>query len=314
MTSKNNAQFFPILRSSPCLGDGVCQNQIVRVRLRAVNVAIIFLAVVGLDVIAMAQQVAPLNHRNAIPVQRADEPEDLDDAWQQGAFPRMTRQSMRESLFSGLGGSEAAFQKSRREKIRRELDRVNSICPLTDEQKEKLEMAIDIDIQHLLTKIETVLSKYDSKMTVQQFQQIQVEVQQLVGTIPSSKQENEIWRKVLKSQLTAEQKALLDQDMQLTEQNRLRTEQLKILLSLQRKLGLTKPQREAVSEWLKKERNSSLPFSRILKRLENDKDLSITWTPTQQRVLKTPVSDVLPPNEPFGIAPIELLPQLPRLR
>jgi hypothetical protein len=58
---------------------------------------------------------------------------------------RLTRQSLKESLFSSLGGSEAAFQKMKREGIRREVDRVHKICELTPDQIEKLNDAIELD-------------------------------------------------------------------------------------------------------------------------------------------------------------------------
>ena len=41
-----------------------------------------------------------------------------------GVLPRMNRQQMEEYMYGSLGGSKAAFQKLKRESIRRELDRV----------------------------------------------------------------------------------------------------------------------------------------------------------------------------------------------
>jgi uncharacterized protein YggL (DUF469 family) len=252
---------------------------------------------------AHAQRVmiqGPINIRGQV---NADVEDEDEEAWQQGAFPRMTRQSMRESLFSGLGGSETAFQKTQREKIRREIDRVDSVCALTEEQKEKLDIAIDIEIQRLLAKIEMILGQFDSKMTVQQFQQMQVQVQQLVGTIPSKKAETEIWRRVLNSQLTPAQKQTLASDTEIADRNQLRTNRLKILLSLQRKLGLTKTQREAINTWLEKENRSKLNFSAVFKLLPHAKELSNLWTPAQMKALLTPIQQEI--ELPIPLDPID---------
>ena len=234
--------------------------------------------------------------------------EDVDDEgaviWGQGAFPQMDRQTMRESMFGALGGSEAAFQKLKRESIRRELDRINVICSLTDEQQEKLNKAIEIDIQHVHAKIETALSKFDSKMTVQQFQQIQQEIHAVTGTLNAvSKQDGEVWRKVLRSQLTAEQSARIEEDKQKVEANQTRTQQLKILLRLQRKLGLTGKQRNGLSEWIKEKKQTQFDFATIWKLLASVDDNQIPFTATQRKLLAQPLGPADIANMPTGEFP-----------
>jgi len=234
--------------------------------------------------------------------------EDVDDEgaviWGQGAFPQMDRQTMRESMFGALGGSEAAFQKLKRESIRRELDRINVICSLTDEQQEKLNKAIEIDIQHVHAKIETALSKFESKMTVQQFQQIQQEIHALTGTLNAvSKQDGEVWRKVLRSQLTAEQSTKIEEDKQKVEANQSRTQQLKVLLRLQRKLGLTGKQRTALSDWIKEKRQTQFDFATIWKSLASVDDNLIPFTAAQRKLLAQPLGPVDLTNMPAGEFP-----------
>jgi hypothetical protein len=234
--------------------------------------------------------------------------EDVDDEgaviWGQGAFPQMDRQTMRESMFGALGGSEAAFQKLKRESIRRELDRINVICSLTDEQQEKLNKAIEIDIQHIHAKIETALSKFESKMTVQQFQQIQQEIHALTGTLNAvSKQDGEVWRKVLRSQLTAEQSTKIEEDKQKVEANQSRTQQLKVLLRLQRKLGLTAKQRNALSEWIKEKKQTQFDFATIWKLLASVDDNQIPFTATQRKLLAQPLGPADLATMPMGELP-----------
>lgn len=263
----------------------------------------------AIEVRAQANQIQQLQQRmiqNPQPLQPpfvADE--DVDDEgaviWGQGAFPQMDRQTMRESMFGALGGSEAAFQKLKRESIRRELDRINVICSLTDEQHEKLNKAIEIDIQHVHAKIETALSKFDSKMTVQQFQQIQQEIHAVTGTHNAvSKQDGEVWRKVLRSQLTAEQSTRIEEDKQKVEANHSRTQQLKVLLRLQRKLGLTGKQRNALSEWIKEKKQTQFDFATIWKLLASVDDNQIPFTATQRKSLAQPLGPADLANMPTG--------------
>jgi hypothetical protein len=234
--------------------------------------------------------------------------EDIDDEgaviWGQGAFPQMDRQTMRESMFGALGGSEAAFQKLKRESIQRELDRINAICSLTNAQQEKLNEAIEIDIQHVHAKIETALSKFDSKMTVQQFQQIQQEIHTVTGTHNAiSKQDGEVWRKVLRSQLTAEQSTRIEEDKQKVEANQSRTQQLKVLLRLQRKLGLTAKQRNALSEWIKEKKQTQFDFATIWKLLASVDDNQIPFTATQRKLLAQPLGPADLATMPMGELP-----------
>jgi hypothetical protein len=243
-----------------------------------------------------------------------DQEEDAEDEpWQGGAFPKMTRQNIRESIFGGLGGSEAAFQKSKRDEIRRELDRVNSICPLSEEQKEKLEVAIEIDIQHVMTSIETAISKYDTKMTIQQFQQIQSEVQQILAALKSNKKGTEIWQKVLQNQLTPSQRESLERDRILVEENRLRTQRLKTLLGLQRKLGLTAPQRASVLRWLSRDDHQELDFAAVFQLLAKSDESDFNWTPAQRSTLDTPLQQIMlePPAQRLKIQNIFRAPNVP---
>lgn len=234
----------------------------------------------------------PINQQRRQPPIVADEDVADDEAviWGLGVFGRMDGQTMRESMFVALGGSEAAFEKLKREGIQRELDRINVICSLTDQQLEKLNKAIELDIQHVHAKFETALSNFDSKMTVQQFQQIQQEIYAIAGTLNAdSKQDKDVWRKVLRSQLTIEQTIKIAEDRQKVEANQSRTRQLEILLLLQRKLGLTAAQRKLMSEWIKEKNANRFDFATIWKMLASVDDNAIPFTPTQHKLLAQPL-------------------------
>ena len=217
-------------------------------------IAVMAAAVSLFPSVAVAQRAAKqINVIEFGDVERDDDP-DGEEMWAQGAFPRMNRQMLRESLFGALGGSENAFQKMKRESIRRELDRIEQICGLTEEQKLKIENAIEIDI--------------DSKMTIEQFQRIQQNVYGYANQINSpGGDSNEIWRKVLRSMLTMEQTDKLAQDKVLVEANRHRSRRLQILLQFQRKLGLVETQRASVLQWLNTQEWLDDPFWKWCERL-----------------------------------------------
>ena len=103
--------------------------------LRHTFLAVSLFAVLLIPVASYAQE---------IPLMDIEEEDDLmaEANAIRGALPRMNRQQMEEYMYGSLGGSKAAFQKLKRESIRRELDRVHSICELTEEQWSKLDMEV----------------------------------------------------------------------------------------------------------------------------------------------------------------------------
>ena len=204
-----------------------------------------------------------------------------------GALPRMTRQQMEEYMYGSLGGSKVAFHKLKRESIRRDLDRVNSICVLSENQWSKLNEAIEVDIQHIENRITSLLSGYDGKMTPQLLQEMQQKVWQFASSIQTDKADkNAVWHKVLNSQLTKEQyeKIKLDDAAKLA--NRARTDHLKSLLSLQRKLGLTESQRLKMDEWLKQDGIRGLDVPSLGNKLLESADSHQILRPAQIKALK----------------------------
>ncbi len=235
---------------------------------------------------------------------------DLDDDLQlgvaiPGALPRMNRAQLEEYMYGSLGGSKAAFQKTKRESIRRELDRVNSICSLSQLQLGKLNEAIEVDIQHIETRINSLLSGYDTRMTPQTLQEMQSKVWQFASTVQSEKvDKNLVWHKVLISQLTKEQTEKIKADEERKEANQARTEKLRVLLSLQRKLGLNAQQRVKIDEWLNQNEHRELNFQGVCKALAKstvaaevlraDQIQSLEKTSPNPNVLRLNPNQILP--------------------
>lgn len=221
----------------------------------------------------------------AVGIEEDDEPP--EDAAQRGALPRMTRQQMEEYMYGSLGGSKVAFHKLKRESIRRELDRVNGICVLSEDQWAKLNEAIEVDIQHIENRITSLLSGYDGKMTPQLLQEMQQKVWQFASSIQTDKEDkNAVWHKVLNSQLTIEQNVKIHLDDARRAANRTRTDQLKSLLILQRKLGLTESQRVKIDEWLKQDEIRGLDMPSLCNKLHDTADSHRILRPSQIKALR----------------------------
>jgi len=216
-----------------------------------------------------------------------------------GALPRMNRQQMEEYMYGSLGGSKAAFQKLKRESIRRELDRVHSICELTEEQWSKLNEAIDVDVQHIENRITAILSPYDGKMTPQLLQEMQQKIWQFASSIQSEKVDRKaVWHKVLMSQLTQGQKAKIKEDEVRKLDNLKRTNQLRSLLSLQRKLGLNSVQRVKIGEWVEGLGSRELDFQSLCTELHQSPVAKEILSQKQLFALKV-VSPSVPMNQVF---------------
>jgi hypothetical protein len=245
--------------------------------------------------VAIVQQGVPLN---AKPAEAGDDDldDDLDDAAAQKeglvGFEQMqiNRQSIRDSLFSSLGGSEAAFQKLKRESIRREIDRIDSICDLTEEQLAKLGEAVELDVQHDCTRIESMLAGFDSKMNPMEMQEYYQKIFTFASELNSPKNVNAgVWHKVLKGQLTDEQRAKIVQDETKIAMIKLRAKRLRSVLSLQRKLGLTAKQRSKIDEWMQKADRLDLDFPSLCKAVAISPELSSVFTPVQLKSLESPL-------------------------
>lgn len=228
-----------------------------------------------------------------IPQMDIEDEVEQPDAFGRGALPRMNRQQMEEYMYGSLGGSKAAFQKLKRESIRRELDRVHSICNLTDAQWSKLNEAIEVEVQHIENRITSILSPYDGKMTPQLLQEMQQKVWQFASTVQSDKVDKKaVWHKVLMAQLTKEQSEKIKGDESRKLTNTKRTNQLRSLLSLQRKLGLNSVQRAKIEEWAVELGEGQVDFQNICEALSKSPIAKEILSPKQLAALKEPAPAV----------------------
>ena len=93
--------------------------------------------------------------------------------------------------------------------------------------------------------------------------------------------------------------------------NRTRTDQLKSLLILQRKLGLTESQRVKIDEWLKQDANRGLDIPALCNKLVESADSHHILRPAQIKALME--SPVLLPMQLQGLVPLQAPVQFQRI-
>lgn len=248
--------------------------------------------------------------------------EEANDAFPMpGALPRMSRQQMEEMLYGSLGGSKVAFHKLRRESIRRQLDRVDSVCGFTESQWLKLNEAIEVDIQQIETKIANLMSSFEAKMTPQRLQEMQQKFWQFANQVNNEKEVDGVWRKVLRSQLTKEQTVKVEADKEILAANLMRTERHKVYLMLQRRLGLSASQRREIEAHVESfnatDRIVSDPLARKKTPLEIGQRLMgfVQRSPEVASILspeqRIALSSMKAPLPPLGFSELERIRVLP---
>ncbi|AMV33524.1 hypothetical protein VN12_15460 [Pirellula sp. SH-Sr6A] len=173
---------------------------------------------------------------------------------------KLSRAELEEMLYGLLGGSRQAFRRLRREAIQRSIDRVDQVCKLNDSQKEKIDGSIEIDIARIESTITSLLSEIREDTPPEKKQAIYNNAWQRLRTMQQQDtlDQDALWKKVLHATLTAEQQKQLDEDEKRVEATRERSGKYRLLLLVQRKVGLTTPDRQRLLAFLLDPKHSSI--------------------------------------------------------
>jgi hypothetical protein len=165
---------------------------------------------------------------------------------------KLTRAELEEMLYGLLGGSRQAFRRLRREAIQRSIDRVDQVCQLSDSQKEKIDGSIDIDIARVESKITSLLSEIREDTPPEKKQAIYNSAWQNLRAMQQQDalDHDALWKKVLHSTLTPQQQKQLADDEERVEETRERSNKFRLLLLVQRKVGLTADERQNLLQYL----------------------------------------------------------------
>jgi hypothetical protein len=163
-------------------------------------------------------------------------------------------------LYGSLGGSRQAFRRMRRDTIQRYIDRIDNVCKLSDDQKNKIDQSIEIDIARTESKVASLLSEIQDSTPGAKKNAVYNEAWKSIHTIQreQANDASSLWRKVLNSSLTAEQSAKLEDDQKRIVAREAEAKKFRLILLIQRKLGMHLAQRRALSDFLFRPENDSI--------------------------------------------------------
>ncbi len=229
------------------------------------------------------------------------------DAFGNNIHSKLSRGEMEDMLYGSLGGSRQAFRRMRRDTIQRYIDRIDNVCKLSDDQKNKIDQSIEIDIARTEAKVASLLSEIQDSTPGAKKSAIYNEAWKSIHTIQreQANDASSLWRKVLNSSLTTEQNTKLEDDQKRILAREVESKKLRLLLLVQRKLGMHAERRKALSEFLFRPENDSVltltDMKRVIAKL-SDAERKALMTDAQLSKLDA-MGERLPPipgDDPFG--------------
>lgn len=223
----------------------------------ATAVRIAWLAVLGLGMVVEAtaqdaddspKKIPRAFDRN--PAEPEEEPEVKRDRQPAMNFV-MDEQRWAEQIYSSLGGSEAAFEQLHRRRVRLVLNRIELICGISETKREKVMASAELELQRVKSDIQALVSEAPKNPTQEEYQAFYQRIWSLIQAQQAGPWQNQrqnatpsLWKKVLQTQLTAEDDKQIKQDE--TDRSAFAQEvtRVEVLLQVSRRLGLTRSQRE----------------------------------------------------------------------
>lgn len=253
---------------------------------------VLLLLVSGTTCVAQAQRV------NELP--RKDDPQRimaLNVRLGDTIHARLSRGEMEEMLYGKLGGSRQAFRRLHRESIQRYIDRVDKVCGLDDLQKKKIDASIDIDIARTESMVASLLSELQETTAPARKKDIYDEAWASIHDHQAKQSllDDSIWCKVLQSILTNDQLTKLEQDQHRIDRRTTDSKKHRMLLGMQRRLGLNASQRKWLSDLVfRTDQPELITMDRLRSILLETPRSEIPLTDSQFQKLKT-VTENIPP-------------------
>lgn len=220
-----------------------------------------------------------------------DADEEVDDNVD-GGFRRivMSVDEFEQWVYGNLGGSKLAFEQMYRGKVKSALNQVDQICVLRPDQWDKLNAAIDIEVQRFEAKIASLTSEFASYKAADKQQACFAKASELTQTLNADvsmlwTKKDQFWKKVLFGQLNEDQQKRFAEDQALRQTIKSNSGLALIVLRLQRKLGLTEQQREKIIEILSSEKEPRSYEMAWLKLIELPNDTKVVLFSEKQRAV-----------------------------
>lgn len=174
---------------------------------------------------------------------------------------KLDRDQLEELLYGTLGGSKQAFRRSKKESFQRYIDRIDQVCDLSEEQLNKIQSAVEIEIARWESRVTALLCEVTPNTEPAQKQTIFTQAWAKAIEFQNEPRDTEstVWYKTLVSSLTPEQSQKLEVDREKLRLRERAVTRFRMILLLQRSLGLSSSQRRLVASLL--EKNDSEPGS-----------------------------------------------------
>mgnify|MGYP003337584251 CR=1 FL=1 len=157
-------------------------------------------------------------------------------------------------IYSQLGGSEGTFEQQQRRKVRLTLNRVELICGVNEQIREKVQATADLEIQRFKTEVLTLASQAPRNPTQDEYQQFYTRIRKVTQPYMSVANGNNnastLWQKVLLSNLSEQAKVEIRKESEKRQQYRQNISRLDVFLKISRRLGLTSKQRDKLEPYL----------------------------------------------------------------
>lgn len=187
---------------------------------------------------------------NAIDRNDPETVEDLDPKNEENA-PRMQWElepdRWSEMAYGLLGGTRETFEQALRRRVRLTLNRIEQLCGISDELRQKVTATAELEFQRLDADITAFVAEAPRRPTQEQYQSSYQKLWKIcepfVQTSNHDSSQNadrpkSLWRKVLSSNLSEDQREIVDDDQRQRFAFADRVQRLETLLQVSRVLGL----------------------------------------------------------------------------
>ena len=199
-------------------------------------------------------------------------------------------------IYSQLGGSEATFEQQQRRRVRSTINRIELICTIDQQIREKVQATAELEIQRFKTEVLALATQGPRNPTQEEYSEFYNRVFKLTERYRQQNQPNTarkmpLWQKVLFSNLGDDQKSELEKDSQRRAEYKQQIVRLEVLQRVSRRLGLTSKQREKLEPYTLSNTEAWKTFDQAWQTLQQfpEKEKKDILTPEQIQELKKPL-------------------------
>jgi len=150
-----------------------------------------------------------------------------------------------------LGGTRVTFEQALRRRVRLTLNRIEQLCGISDELRQKVTATAELEFQRLDADIAAIVAEAPRRPTQEQYQSFYQKLWKVCEPFAqvnhhdfsqNADRPKSLWRKVLSSNLSEDQREIVDDDQRQRNAFADRVERLETLLQVSRVLGLSAEQ------------------------------------------------------------------------